>query len=206
MKELEDRVSSTSVENEEEVASYYRLREQLALLGKEFHSWLVRPTYLIPFIQSGRLVSVKHRDKDFGWGAVVNFKKNAPKDKQNPMEAETTYVIDVLLHVTSDSAKSKNTDQLVPFDSTQSSKGGDKGEIIVVPVQLGLIQQISSVRVFLPSDLRTKDNRMAVYKTLQQVHKRFSEKGIPLLDPVKEMKITDPEFKQVLDLMKCYVG
>ncbi len=205
LKDLEQKVKETEVQNEEEVASYYRLREQLSLLGKEFHSWLVRPQYLIPFIQPGRLVSVRHRDKDFGWGAVVNFKKNAPKEKENPLNAETTYVVDTLLHVTTESAKSKNTDQLEPFSEADKNNSSDKGEIIVVPVHLNLIQQISSVRIFMPSDLRPRDNRMAVHKTLQEIHRRFAgESGKPLLDPVKDMKITDSAFKQVVKKISAF--
>ena len=82
MKELETQVATTKIENEDEVASYFQLREQLSNLSKEFHSWLVRPQYLIPFVQAGRLVSVKYHDKDFGWAVVVSFKKNAPKVKK----------------------------------------------------------------------------------------------------------------------------
>ena len=67
------------IENEEEVASYYMLREQLTNLSKEFQSWLVRPQYLIPFVQPGRMMAVKFQDKDFGWGIAVNFRKKAPK-------------------------------------------------------------------------------------------------------------------------------
>lgn len=79
LNDLETKIKSTVVENEEEVKSYFKLREQLQLLGQEFHSWLVKPQYLIPFAQPGRLVSVKHGDNDFGWGVIVNFKKNTPK-------------------------------------------------------------------------------------------------------------------------------
>jgi ATP-dependent RNA helicase DOB1 len=79
MRDLEKRVSETSMENEEEVSSYHRLREQLVDLGKQFQTWLVKPQFAIPFIQPGRLVSVKHGEKDFGFGAVVNFKKINPK-------------------------------------------------------------------------------------------------------------------------------
>ncbi len=71
------------VENESDVAAYFRLREQLSLLGEEFHSWLVKPQYIVPFLQPGRLVNIKHGDKDFGYGAVVNFKKKKPKVSEN---------------------------------------------------------------------------------------------------------------------------
>ena len=163
MRELDMKVDETKIANEDEVSSYYRLREQLSDLSKQFHSYLVKPQYIIPFIQPGRLVSIKHGEKDFGYGAVVNFKKLNPKDaKGNPLENETNYVIDVLIHVTSDTAKSKSTIELMP---AKESKG--KGEMIVVPIFLNLIQQISSVKIFMPKDIRPRDNRMAVLKSIQ---------------------------------------
>jgi len=84
MRDLEQRAKEMHVEDEEETASYFKLRQQLRSLGADFHLWLIRPQFIIPFIQAGRLVRVKHGDhKDFGWGIVVNFKKIAPKVKEN---------------------------------------------------------------------------------------------------------------------------
>jgi len=65
------------------------------------------------------------------------------KAKENPLEAKTKYVVDVLLHVTNESASGKNPDSLVPFDSSSSSSlPKNKGEMIVVPVHLNLIHQV----------------------------------------------------------------
>merc|ERR1719507_2986511 len=194
MRDLERKVSEMHIANEEEVSSYHRLREQLQDLGKQFQTWLVKPQFAVPFMQPGRLVSIKHGEKDFGIGVIVNFKKITPKESKssNPLENENNYVIDVLLHVTSDTAKSKSPAELMPA----STSGKGKGEMIVVPIFLNLIQQISSVRIFIPQDLRPKDNRMAVLKSIQQVNSRFGT-DIPLLDPVKDMKITDKAFKEV---------
>ena len=75
MKTLEKKVGAFSIENEDDVASYFKLGELISGLSKELTSWLVKPQYLVPFLQPGRLVSIKHGDKDFGWGAVINFKK-----------------------------------------------------------------------------------------------------------------------------------
>lgn len=64
----------------------------------------------------------------------------------------------------------------------------------VVPVVHTLIYRISSLRVFYPKDLRPADNRKSVLKTINEVKKRFPE-GPPLLNPIKDMKINDPVFK-----------
>ena len=69
--------------------------------------------------------------------------------------------------------------------------------MIVVPLLLHLVQQISSVRLFIPSDLRSLDNRNSVLKAIGEVKKRFP-KGVPLLDPIKDMKIGDKQFKELI--------
>ncbi|TRY74562.1 hypothetical protein TCAL_00692 [Tigriopus californicus] len=200
MKSLESDVKAHNIENEDEVASYFRLREQLTNLSQEFQSWLTKPQYVVPFMQPGRLVSVKFKDKDFGFGVVVNFKKQAPSAKSNPMEAETQYVIDVLLHVTKSTSNSKNPNDLQPALGTD-----DKGEMVVVPIFLNLIHQISSVRIFTPKDIRPKESRMAVQKSIKEVYKRFGE-SIPLLDPVKDMKINEKPFKEIMKRISAFEG
>merc|ERR1711892_525351 len=173
----------------EEVNSYARLRDQLTTLGQEFHTWLTKPQYIVPFLQPGRLVRVKSGDQEFGWGALVNMKRQKPQNETS-LE-DDTYVVDVLLHVTKETAKSKIASELCAVPQ------GEKGEMVVIPLLLPLIQQISSVRLFIPADLRPLDNRMAVLKSIGEVKKRFPD-TVPLLDPIQDMKIGDKQFKEVI--------
>ena len=101
---------------------------------------------LVPFLQPGRLVSIKHGDKDFGFGSVVSFKKKTAKEKENPME-DCSYVIDVLIQVSEETSKSQSTLSLMP------PAKNDKGVPIVVPIHPSLIQQISSVKLNMPRDI-----------------------------------------------------
>lgn len=73
-----------------------------------------------------------------------------------------------------------------------------KGEVEVVGVSSTYITHISSVRLYCPNDLMSKDCRKGMYKAIKEVKKRFPE-GPPILDPVKDMKINEPEF---LDIIK----
>merc|ERR1711892_1548 len=173
----------------EEVNSYARLRDQLTTLGQEFHTWLTKPQYIVPFLQPGRLVRVNSGDQEFGWGALVNMKRQKPQNETS-LE-DDTYVVDVLLHVTKETAKSKIASELCAVPQ------GEKGEMVVIPLLLPLIQQISSVRLFIPADLRPLDNRMAVLKSIGEVKKRFPD-TVPLLDPIQDMKIGDKQFKEVI--------
>jgi len=48
---------------------------------------------------------VKNGELEFGWGAVVNFQKKE-NTRENPINSVPTYVVDVLLHVSTQGAVS----------------------------------------------------------------------------------------------------
>lgn len=101
----------------------------------------------------------------------------------------------------------------------------------VVPVMLNLLTSLSSVRLYIPKDLKPFDNRQLMLKSiqvqscshletftsqikslsnhylkllgLQEVQKRFPE-GVPLLDPVLDMGIKDPALKKVMQKMEAF--
>lgn len=77
------------------------------------------------------------------------------------------------------------------------------GDVEVVPVVHNLVYKISSLRVYYPTDLRPSDNRKSVLKTVAEVKKRFPD-GIPLLNPIKDMKIDDTEFIDCMKKMEKY--
>ncbi|KAK4816458.1 hypothetical protein QYF61_017186 [Mycteria americana] len=74
---LEGQYNKIAIPNEENVVIYYKIRQQLAKLGKEIEEYVHKPKYCLPFLQPGRLVKVKNEGDDFGWGVVVNFSKKS---------------------------------------------------------------------------------------------------------------------------------
>ena len=52
------------IEDEEKVASYYKIRQQLEHLAKEVQGFLTKPQYVLPFLQPGRLVRVSSMSAD----------------------------------------------------------------------------------------------------------------------------------------------
>lgn len=98
IKKYEEQYHTIEIPNQESVVTYFKIRQQLAKLGKEIQEFIHRPKYCLPFLQPGRLVKVeplslapssprrysrshvfspqvKNEDADFGWGVVVNFNK-----------------------------------------------------------------------------------------------------------------------------------
>ncbi|CAH0555487.1 unnamed protein product [Brassicogethes aeneus] len=191
VKKLEE-YSGYQIESEDQVATYYDIRQQLDALGVQFRSYLTKSQYLIPFLQPGRMLKIKTNEDEYDWGAVVNFKKVQEfvrKGQSKQTKPVTRLQVDILLHVMSEMG-----------DSSEIPKpcfGDQKGEVEVVSVDSTFITHVSSVRLFCPNDLRSKDSRKGMYKALKEVKKRFPE-GPPLLNPVKDMKIKEDEFVDIV--------
>ena len=60
---------------EEGVAEYYELRRQMDEARDDFQAVITHPSHILPFLQTGRLINMKHGSQDFGWGVVVRFTK-----------------------------------------------------------------------------------------------------------------------------------
>ncbi|CAF3556525.1 unnamed protein product [Adineta steineri] len=186
LKKCEQQYESLKIENEEEVARYYKLKKKLENVQDQMSVMINEPKYLLPFLQPGRLVTVKYGDLNFDWCVVLNFHKKAGE--------KPSYTIDVLAHLTSDSAVQKSTADLQPCPLSE------KGEMKAIPIQHTLIRDVSAIRVYLPDDLRTKEARQSVLKSVQEI-KRRHPLGLPLLDPIKDMDIKSSE---ILACIKQY--
>lgn len=196
---LEVERMNLAIEDEQTVKEYYDLRTQLDNYAKDMRNVVNHPQHSLQFLQSGRLVKVKHGEHDFGWGAVVNFaKRRGPKGQVEETPDQNSYVVDVLLSVASESnvpPTNKNGEDLPP--GVRPPAAGDKGKMEVVPVLLSTIDSIGHLRVFLPTDLRSVEQRNTVRKGLDEVKRRFPD-GIAILDPIENMGITDDSFKKLL--------
>ncbi|XP_071526071.1 exosome RNA helicase MTR4 [Panulirus ornatus] len=182
------------VPRESEVESYYKIKQSIHNLMFERQAFITRPIYIMPFLQPGRLVYIKNNEDDFGWGVVLSYKKQ--DDKKNPQEAPTI-TIDVILRVSEQTAACKITSDLKP------PKPGEKSEPVVMSVMMKLIQEISAVRLKLPSDLKPLDQRIMVMKMVQEALRRVPENQF-LLDPVKNMKIKDDVFLEVANKLEKF--
>ncbi|GAA5989430.1 hypothetical protein JCM5350_000703 [Sporobolomyces pararoseus] len=213
LRALDEQRASIVIPDEDNIADYYDLRQQLDILNKDLRDVLNHPTYALPFLQPGRLVRVKHDDLDFGWGVVVNYQKRVgTKGKPLPSDEppQNQYIVDVLLHLAKGTAplplqkgskQSSPTSQIntirpFPSGSAGSEKEGE-GEFAVVPVLLSTLDGISHIRIFLAKDLKPLESRMQALKSVKEVKRRFPD-GIALLDPVENMGIVDEAFKKLL--------
>ncbi|PWZ00793.1 putative MTR4-involved in nucleocytoplasmic transport of mRNA [Testicularia cyperi] len=223
----EEERDAIHVDREDEVSEYYDVKTQLQQLKSDVQTVITHPSYVLPFLQPGRLIHICHDGLDFGWGVVVSYEKRLPNasggggrrgappqvDANAPPQQH--YVVEVLLHCApgsgSNGALAKTNGQGKGKESSDTSAGaggsffpcpeGKKGEMVVVPVLLSTVQELSGIRIFLAKDLRPSEPRETVRKNLAEVRRRFP-KGVPLLDPIKDMKIKDETFGHLLEKIK----
>jgi len=196
--DLERQRSSIEISDEETIKEYYDLRKQLDTYTIDMRDVINHPNYCLQFMQSGRLVRIKYNDHDFGWGAVVNF---TPRQKGRDQKAEDispqqSYVIDVLLQVADTSLNGTRTHSDLP-QGVYPPRDGEKSKMEVVPILLSCVESIGHVRIYLPADLKSADQRNTARKSIDEVKRRFAD-GIAPLDPIENMGITDASFKKLI--------
>eukprot|EP00281_Chroomonas_sp_CCMP1168_P026083 CAMPEP_0206231902 /NCGR_PEP_ID=MMETSP0047_2-20121206/11100_1 /ASSEMBLY_ACC=CAM_ASM_000192 /TAXON_ID=195065 /ORGANISM="Chroomonas mesostigmatica_cf, Strain CCMP1168" /LENGTH=665 /DNA_ID=CAMNT_0053655543 /DNA_START=40 /DNA_END=2037 /DNA_ORIENTATION=- len=193
MKTLEEEKDGIVVEEEAAVAEYSNLLVELEHLKEQVRQVSTSAKVIVNFLQPGRLVECTHpTGQDWGWGVVVNFNKGKKKN---------AYVMDVLLWCKPPKTVITQTGQEIVVGDKQEdhmppAEGGMK---VLQVVQLGLdrLKRTSSVRVFVPADIRSPEARKTIGKTLSEVEKRFVG-VVPELDPVEDLEITDEGFKKTL--------
>lgn len=186
------------ISDESTIREYYDLRQQLDSYTNDIRDVINHPNYCLQFLQPGRLVKIKHMDHNFGWGAVVNFTPRKPSNNQKAEEwtPQQSYLLDVLLPVTAGSSTGTKTHHDLP-PGVRPPGEGEKANMEVVPVLLNTIESIGHIRLFLPNDLRSADQRDSVRRSLEEVKRRFPD-GIAVLDPIENMGITDISFRKLL--------
>lgn len=193
------------IPDEATVKDYYSLRQQLTTYTKDMLHVIQHPQHCIEFLQPGRLVQITNpkTGKDFGWGVILNItKRKEPKFGEKEYQPQESYFMDVYLRLDPNcdpfGPASPSTDMPVGAVPVQSSQDGI---FEAVPCFLTCIKALSQIRVFMPKDIASREDvesvRKQLYKSLKEVERRFPD-GLPILDPMENMNITDDSFKALL--------
>ena len=128
------------------------------------------------------------------WNRKLIFQGRPPVFNPASDPPQKEYVVDVLVKLATGTQVSKDSS----ISSLEPPAAGDAGQVSVIPVLLSTIQSISQLRVKVPADLRSQGDKNTVYRALGEVMRRMPG-GPTLLDPIKNMGITDKSF---MDLVK----
>jgi ATP-dependent RNA helicase DOB1 len=174
------------IENEAEIKEYHSILDNLNRLKIEFRNEITQPIFIVQFIQPGRMIYVKDGENDYGWGIIVNFQKKKNTSPEINQQKATDYFVDVLLICE-------------PFEVGKRGKPlpSKDGDMIIIPIQMDLIEKISTIRVTLPKSLKSAESRLNVKLKFLQTLKNFLNNP-PCLDPIEDMKIKGDNFKKLI--------
>jgi ATP-dependent RNA helicase DOB1 len=193
------------IPDEATVKDYYSLRQQISTYTKDMLHVIQHPKHCLEFLQPGRLVQIANpkTGKDFGWGVVLNFtKRKEPKFGEKEFEPQESYFIDVFLRLAPDCDPfgPANPSTEMPVGAVPSDPN-KKSIFEAVPCMLTCIKALSQIRIFMPKDVSSREDIEGVHeqllKALREVERRFPD-GLPILDPMENMGITDESFKKLL--------
>lgn len=194
LSQLQAEYDAIPVEREPELQAYHELKLQLQALRRDHQLVTMHPAYALPFLQPGRLVQVQDAASgaSYGWCVVVNVQQRRSKggdNKKKNGEETVQHVVDVLAWC----VPGRNGSPPRPFVANSDAEDATKPEMLIIPVDLRIISAMSSVRIFLPKDLKPPESRFTVRRTVDEVERRFPS-GLPLLDPIQDQGIKDEAF------------
>lgn len=222
--DFEREAESIDIGTSEEVElakEYYQMDQQLLLIRRKISKIVQKPVYILKFLQvAGRLLDISIDDQNFGWGVLTAFKKKTgtgaggEAGRLAELSNQPEYTLEVLLpcvdrHFDSVDGKEKEEDNqytdLLWKGTIQHCRPANLGVDDVKTISMRLftvslenIDRISAVRIFTPQAITTPEARKKVKLSVKEVERRFPE-GIPLLDPVKDLGITEDSFKTLMD-------
>ncbi|KAH8428740.1 ATP-dependent RNA helicase MTR4 [Aspergillus melleus] len=196
-RQLEEKRAGMEISDEGTIREYYDLRKQLRQFSDDIQAVMSHPNHCLSFLQPGRLVHIKYKDLDFGWGVAVNHKqRKPPRNSSEQLADNQKYILDVLLNIADGPSVATKTHEDLPAGVRPPTEN-ENTRMEVVPVTLSCLQAISHVRIFLPKDINSKDSRNSVKKNVTEIKRRFPD-GIAVLDPIENMNIKDEGFKKML--------
>ncbi|AEO61475.1 hypothetical protein MYCTH_2311660 [Thermothelomyces thermophilus ATCC 42464] len=204
---LQQERDSMIIPDEAAIKDYRSIRQQLEGYQKDMIAVMQHPTYCLKYMKSGRPVEIETpKGTYYGWGVVLDFKaRKAPKMGEPDYPPQEAYFIDVLLKISSDdSAESPDLngdtalrgDAAVP-EGIYPAKAGERGRWEVVPCLLSCVKALGSLRLHVGKQLSSRDERDRAGMMLEEAKRRFPD-GLPVVDPLENMGITDESFKKLL--------
>ncbi|PHH86709.1 hypothetical protein CDD83_9859 [Cordyceps sp. RAO-2017] len=206
---LQQERDGLTIPDEATIKDYYQIRQQLNTYTRDMRAVIQHPQYSLDFLQPGRLVQIYNPKKspdnvgggvDFGWGVVVNHTaRKGPKMGEAEYSPQESHLIEVLLPISASSADISPGQPASEMPPGLSPPTGEQDIVYeVVPCLLTCIKAISQIRIFMPKDgLKVDQDKDMARKSLAEVRRRFPD-GLPILDPIENMDITDESFKKLL--------
>lgn len=220
---LEAAAGGVAVRDEGAVGAVASLRAARAEAAATARAHAMAPALVAPFLQPGRLVRLSSRGEQGGppsssaacWGAVVAFHRVRGGLAAGGVKGE---VIDCVVDVLANWAPAAKggpgpageggggppspSPPPPPQAALPAADPAGVPSVRALHLSSGGLDALASIRVYLPSNLRTLAARADGLRAIAEVGRRFEGEvagagagaGIPLLDPVADLGVAAPAF------------
>lgn len=198
---------------DEAISSFYGRKHELLQQGRLLRSITMQPQYLVRFLQPGRLVSLVEDDgTDWGWATCVHKlqKRSVPSTNahEGPIEQLLLHCLVSCLPSSVQPLESKDGGPAVrakkPRPAPPAGEEGKDYVLEVVPFSVSCVARVSKCKMSLPAggDVDSGDARRSISFQLQIIQDKFKDcGGLPLLDPVVDMKVDHPDLAELVSRM-----
>jgi ATP-dependent RNA helicase DOB1 len=182
--ELRRKADSLIGENHR-LEEYVQARKEAKEARKLISQSVVQPDICLHVLRPGRIIRINALDVDWGYGVLLcvqRLEEGAPSDPKS-------YIVDVMLSCKLDAGRT------VPCSIEDK-----EASMLVLPVALTFITEISTLRISLPESLKTTKNKNSVRNTLKSLIKKYPLK-LPELDPINDLGLSGKQADLVVNAL-----
>jgi ATP-dependent RNA helicase DOB1 len=172
--------------SKEDIQKYSEDQKVAAELRKEKMEMLIQPTACTHLLRPGRIVKVYAGGKDWGYGVLVCLRKLQNGKDSDPQ----SYQADVMLCC---SVKGKTTSPC-SLDQRESS-------MLVIPVSLACLSEISTLRIQIPSNLKDSKSQKSIKNTLKSLLSKYPSQRMPELDPLADFNLEREDLDRLTSII-----
>ncbi|CAR30461.1 ATP-dependent RNA helicase MTR4 [Lachancea thermotolerans CBS 6340] len=196
--ELSAKSESMVIEDEQNIKDYYEIQKTLDGYSEDIRQIVTHPSNVLSFLQPGRLIEVQVGNANYCWAAVVDCTKRTSKLSAVYSDHESWIVKVVVntMYVDAPLNLIKPFNPVFP-EGIRPASVGEKSVSTIIPITLNSIKSVGNLRLHMPKDILAGSQQVAVGKSIKEVRRRFSDK-VPVMDPIKNMKIEDEDFQKLL--------
>lgn len=183
--QLQQQHNDIIIDDEVKVRTHVQCCDKLKELNQEYLNIYQRPEFIKSYLSEGRPIKIVANDgTPIGWGMCLGHQSVANKKKRGREDDQHDIIVEALVNV--DKIAYEKTNSLAPPQAKDESP-------TIVKLGLHNIVDLSSFKIRLKDDLKTKEDKDTVMKTLGSICKKSNGTYSPL-DPVEDMNIKTEEF------------
>lgn len=191
--ELQQQYNDIVIEDEVKVRTHVQFCDKLKELNNEYLAIYQQPQYIKSYLSEGRPIKlVSNEGLSLGWGMCLGH-QNVTKKRRGP-EEESEIVVEALIAIDKDTYDKTST--LIPPITGEGSP-------TIVKVGLNNVVNLSCYKIRLQEDLRSKEAKETVMRTISSIRKKSNETFGPL-DPVEDIGIKTDEFQSLIKKIYNY--